>query len=96
MENCVYILHSVSINRYYIGFTQNLDLRLKFHKNSEGRKFTAKAKDWTLFFIIDCESKTQGLCIESHIKKMKSKRYIENLKQYPNMVDKLKCRYSDC
>jgi putative endonuclease len=95
MENCVYILYSASISKYYIGFTQNLDLRLEFHKNSDGRKFTAKAKDWKLFFRIDCNSKAQGLCIESHIKKMKSKKYIENLKQYPEMVYKLKKRYSD-
>ena len=96
MENCVYILYSVNINKFYIGFSQNLNLRLEFHHNSESRKFTAKAKDWELFFIIDCTSKAQGLCIESHIKKMKSKKYIENLKQYPEMIDKLKNRYSEC
>ena len=96
MENTVYILHSNILDRYYIGFTQNLDLRLEFHENSESRKFTSNAKDWKLFFRIDCTSKAQGLCIESHIKKMKSKKYIENLKQYPEMIDKLKNRYSEC
>ena len=45
MENIVYILYSNKINRYYIGFTQNFNLRMQFHKNAEGRKFTAKAND---------------------------------------------------
>jgi len=94
MGNTVYILYSNSINRYYIGFTQDLDLRIEFHKNAESRKFTAKAKDWELFFKINCKTKTQGLAIEKHIKKMKSKTYINNLKLYPEMVEKLKIKYS--
>ena len=49
--------------------------------------------DWNLFLIIDCESKSQALQIEKHIKKMKSKTYIENLAKYPEMVIKLKEKY---
>jgi putative endonuclease len=32
--------------------------------------------------------------IEEHIKKMKSKVYIQNLKKYPDMVKKLIAKYS--
>ena len=92
MKSCVYILFSEKLNRFYIGFTQNLDLRLEFHENSENRKFTANAKDWKLFLEINCDTKTQGATIEKHIKKMKSKIYINNLKKYPEMVDKLKIK----
>ena len=93
MENCVYILHSDKLNRYYIGFTQNLEKRLLFHKNSEGRKFTAKADDWTVFLTIICNDKNQGLLVEKHIKEMKSNKYIQNLKKYPEMQDKLLKRF---
>jgi len=89
----VYILQSLKLNRYYTGFTTNLDVRLNFHQNSEGRKFTAKSDDWTLFLEIACDSKMQGLAIEKHIKKMKSKIYIENLKKYPEIIEKLKKLY---
>ncbi|WP_245709582.1 GIY-YIG nuclease family protein [Flavobacterium degerlachei] len=42
----VYILHSATLNRFYIGYTSDLDLRLEFHLNSnETRKFTSKATD---------------------------------------------------
>jgi putative endonuclease len=89
----VYLLHSEKLRRFYIGFTEDLELRLWFHEHAEGRKFTAKAKDWKLFLVIHCESRSQGLAIEQHIKRMKSSVYIQNLKRYPEMVEKLKIQY---
>jgi putative endonuclease len=89
----VYILHSTKLNRYYIGFTSDYDTRMEFHKNAESNKFTANAHDWELFLKIQCDTKTQGLDIEKHIKKMKSKIYIENLIKYPDIIFKLKDKY---
>ena len=66
---------------------------MQFHKSPEARKFTAKAKDWELFLKIKCDSKRQGLKIEQHIKKMKSKVYIENLQRYPEIILRLKEKY---
>ena len=91
--NCVYILYSEKLNRYYIGYTTNFDKRLEFHKNAELNKFTANAQDWELFLKIPCENKIQGLNIEKHIKNMKSKIYIENLLKYPDIILKLKDKY---
>ena len=97
MKYCVYILHSTKLNRYYIGFTTNFDTRLDFHLNSdEQRKFTHNANDWTTFIKIECQSKTQALAIENHIKKMKSKVYVENLLVYPEIINKLLEKYNDC
>jgi putative endonuclease len=91
--NCVYILYSAKLNRFYIGFTSDFDTRLEFHKNAESHKFTTNADDWELFFKIPCENKTQGLAIKKHIKAMKSKIYIENLVKYPEIVLRLKDKY---
>ena len=100
MEYVVYILHSNQLGKYYIGFTQNLDMRLDFRQNDiQTRKFSYKAKDWELIFTIECESKFQGLSIERHIKSMKSKVYIQNLLRYPEITLKLLDKYqlaSDC
>lgn len=90
----VYILFSNKLNRFYIGFTSDFDTRIEFHKNAQSHKFTAKADDWELFFKIICESKVQGLQIEKHIKKMKSKTYIKNLVKYPDIILKLKDKYN--
>ena len=91
--DCVYILHSKTLNRYYIGFTTDFETRLEFNRNAASHKFTAKADDWNVFLIIDCQNKLQGLSIEKHIKNMKSKTYIENLKKYPEIIVKLKDKY---
>ena len=87
--DCVYILYSEKLKRYYIGYTADLGTRLEFHKNAAAHKYTSKANDWNDFLKIDFHSKTQALQIEQHIKKMKSKIYIENLLKYPEMIVKL-------
>ena len=93
----VYILHSQKLNRFYIGYTTNLEIRIDFHINdTQIRKFTYKASDWLLFLKIECTSKNQALAIEKHIKSMKSKVYIQNLLKYPNIIPELLQKTSDC
>ncbi|AWG20935.1 excinuclease ABC subunit C [Flavobacterium faecale] len=94
--NIVYILFSEKLNKFYTGFTENLQERLLFHQNAESRKFTYNADDWSVFLTIECVSKSQGLKIEAQIKSMKSQVYIRNLKLYPEMIEKLHQKYSDC
>jgi putative endonuclease len=93
-----YILYSESLDRYYIGSTSlapedRLDNHLS--KYYSAAKFTAKANDWVIFLAISCSSFNQARKIESHIKKMKSKRFIANLKKYPDLVQKLIHSYPD-
>lgn len=90
----VYILYSQKLRRHYIGYSSDIDVRMEFHKNAEARKFTAKADEWELFFEIKCKNKLQGLAIEKHIKSMKSKVYIQNLKKYPEMTENLLKKYT--
>ena len=86
MKAYVYILFSSKLNRFYIGSTElepekRLDLHLS--KNYGSSKFTAKADDWIiydskLFLNISIARKA-----ERYIKRMKSKRFIESLKNNP-------------
>lgn len=55
--------------------------------------FTGRASDWILYFRIDELEYNQARKIEFHIKKMKSKKFIEDLKRYPEMVQKLLAKY---
>lgn len=94
MSFCVYILYSESLQKFYVGETEDLGLRLQQHL--EGffqNSFTAKADDWTLFHNINCESKGQSIKIEKHIKRMKSSVYIQNLKKFKDIEAKLKNLY---
>jgi len=94
MEHFVYILYSAKLNRFYTGYTADIDRRLVYHKDAVADNFTYRANDWVLEFTIHCVSKSQALAIERHIKKMKSKGYIQNIMKYPEIVLKLKERYS--
>ena len=90
----VYILFSKKLNRFYVGTTDNVDERLKEHNDAAYEKaFTIKGIPWQLFLIIDCSSSKQAYSIEEHIKKMKSKVYITNLKKHPDIIEKLIARY---
>ena len=92
----IYILYSNQLDKFYVGATRlNPTLRKERHlEEYYGRsKFTVKAKDWILYFEIECSTLSQALKIENHIKRMKSKTYIRNLLKYPEMVEKLLDKY---
>lgn len=90
----VYILYSVSLDKFYIGSCLQLNERLIEHKEKRFKdSFTAKVDDWVLYFFLDDLEYQQARNIEAHIKKMKSRKYIEDLKRYPEIVIRLKNKY---
>lgn len=97
MQTVVYILHSPSANQFYVGVTKDLvGERIRKHNEKVyGAGFTAKADDWVLVLEISCESFSQGVRIERHIKRMKSKKYIESLVRYPELRAKLAAQYAE-
>ena len=90
----LYILFSEKLNKYYTGSCKDLQERLESHNNNSFyNAFTINSDDWILYFsCIDLDYK-QARNIESHIKKMKSKVYIENLIKYPEIIERLKEKY---
>ena len=91
----VYILYSTKIDRFYTGSCKTLEERLLQHSNKEfSDSYTSRADDWILFFHLDGLSHNTALKIENHIKKMKSKIYIQNLKKYPDISKNLILKYS--
>jgi len=57
------------------------------------KSFTHNANDWKVSFSVSDLEYKQARKIESHIKNMKSKIYIQNLIKYPNIIEKLKQKY---
>ena len=74
----VYIIYSKCRNRYYVGSTSNLILRLEKH-NTNHSGFTGKAGDWILKFHETFNTKPEALAREKQIKSWKSKKLIEIL-----------------
>jgi putative endonuclease len=91
MQFFCYIIYSSSIDRYYVGYTSDIKERIELHNSGHfgGKSYTHKATDWELFLLIPCKSIRQAVNIELKIKKMKSRIYIENLKEYPEIVEKI-------
>ena len=78
MKYSVYILYSQSKDKYYIGYTQDPEERLTEH-NSGATPSTRPGIPWKMVYKEECEDKTTAIKRENKIKKMKSRKYIENL-----------------
>jgi len=75
----VYVLHSPAHNKYYVGQTQDLNLRLKFHNELSKKSYTSKYRPWKLKKSISFATRSEAILAERAIKKRKSKTYITSL-----------------
>jgi putative endonuclease len=92
-----YIIFSENLNKYYVGSTtETIIERLEKHITEyyEGTHFTHSTKDWNIYLTIPCLNRNQAKKVEAHIKRMKSKKYIQNLKEHPQIIKKLLNKYS--
>ncbi len=93
--NFCYIIYSKDYNKYYTGVShEDVETRIQNHNNKNyDNAYTSFTNDWKAYLCIECKSFKQALKIEKHIKLMKSTFYIENLKKYPEMIEKLMAKY---
>jgi len=78
MPHYVYILYSVSKDRYYTGYSSNLNDRLKRH-NSGRSKSTKAGIPWILVYLKTCTTSSEAYQLDQSIKRRKSREYIEQL-----------------
>jgi putative endonuclease len=91
----VYIIFSESVQKFYIGESEDTTERLTKHNSGAySNAFTRQAKDWNLQVAIECPNRTIALKIEKHIKSMKSQVYIANLIKYSELREKLINRFN--
>ena len=75
----IYILHSESLDKFYIGHTcENIDERLIKHLSNH-KGFTANIKDWKIVYFETLENKSLAYKRELEIKSWKSKTKIKKL-----------------
>ena len=74
----VYILRSVTHDRYYIGQSEDPERRLYFHNTIE-KGFTSRYRPWEIVYYRQCETKTEALAFERKIKGWKSKVMLKKL-----------------
>jgi len=73
-----YILKSQKSGKFYIGHTNDINRRFIEH-NSGQTKSTKSGIPWDIVFTKTFNSKTEAAAFETFIKKMKSRKFIEDL-----------------
>jgi putative endonuclease len=74
----VYILYSRKTDRYYTGYCEDLTVRLRKH-NFKSTTSTKSGIPWILVYSEEYHTKNEAIFRESQIKRMKSRKYIEEL-----------------
>jgi putative endonuclease len=74
----VYILYSESYDKIYIGYTGNLEERLKSHNELGKKGWTRLYRPWKLIHFEDFETKQEALCREKALKSGKGREWIRN------------------
>jgi len=74
----VYILYSISLDVYYIGFSEDPVSRLVKHL-SRHKGFTSRARDWQMVYKETYQEKAVALKREKQLKGWKNKLRIKQL-----------------
>jgi len=74
----LYILYSKKLDRYYVGFTKNLNRRMSEHNRIKG-KYTDTGIPWILIYSEEFNDKKSAMRREIYIKSRKSKQFITSL-----------------
>ncbi len=74
----VYILQSLSTQRFYVGQTHNLSKRLEEH-NSELAGHTKKEQPWKIIWSHEVDTRPEALQLEKKIKKRGAGRFLEDM-----------------
>ena len=86
----IYILYSPLLDKYYIGSCKDVLVRIDQHLSEHfPGAFTSKTKDWIIYYKTENLDFSHVRKIENHIKKMKSRKFIEDLKKYPEIIERL-------
>ncbi|MBK8557732.1 MAG: GIY-YIG nuclease family protein [Lewinellaceae bacterium] len=68
MNYTVYILFSKTYSKSYVGFTANLEERLKSHNELGNKGWTIKYRPWVLVHTEEYETKSEAMQREKYLK----------------------------
>ena len=75
----VYILYSSDNNKTYVGFTSDLEARLKTHNELGTKGWTIKYRPWILIHTEKFECKKKAMDREKYLKTGVGREFIRNL-----------------
>lgn len=78
MPFIVYIIFSSTKNKFYIGYTSDLEERIIRH-NQKSKGFTSNTNDWKIVYTESFTTKSEAISREKQIKSWKSRNKIQEL-----------------
>ena len=77
----IYILYSHTADRYYVGYTSNIDARLRQHNEQDfSDTYTSRFRPWCIVALFRCsEDERVAIKLERFIKKQHSRKLLEKL-----------------
>jgi putative endonuclease len=75
----VYVLHSKSFDKIYVGFTGNLLQRMISHNELGKKGWTIKFRPWVLIYKEEFNSKSEAMKREKELKSAAGRTFIRSL-----------------
>ena len=72
----VYVLYSPSFDKIYVGYTSNLDERLKSHNELGHKGWTKRYRPWILFRFEEFDCKAEAIKREKELKSGQGREFI--------------------
>jgi len=86
----VYVLECQDDFSWYIGYSEDLELRIKDHLSGKGCRTTAMKKNWKLIYYEAYPNKTDAMSREKFLKGGSGRKYL--YKQLANHIAKKKTK----
>ena len=72
----VYVLHSATSDKIYIGYTTDIENRLLSHNKLATKGWTIKFRPWKLIYSEEFTSKSEAMKREKELKSHQGREYI--------------------
>jgi putative endonuclease len=79
MTFTVYVLYSEQFNKHYVGFTSDIEARIKSHNELSTKGYTIKYRPWKLIYTEEYENKKTAMQREKFLKSGKGREFIKAL-----------------
>ncbi len=75
----VYVLHSPRFDKIYIGFTSDLQNRIKAHNELANKGWTIKFRPWTVIYTETFDNKKDAIEREKQLKSAKGRLFVRSI-----------------
>jgi putative endonuclease len=81
MSYHVYVLYSLSVDKFYKGYTNNLEERI--YRHNSGREISTKSgAPWSLIWTTEKESASKAIILERKLKNLSRQRLLIFMNKY--------------